>query len=379
MSGLKDSRKNFDSSSNAPSVDKDKFKAEVDRLCKKGMPTPADAAELYRKYPNDERFVGEVLKALDKKYAHILNKARKVAQKVRVKFETGMRPLHEILDKMIRYKEDNNWSDAQYSIFTNELTKILSGRQAYEIDYNQELIMNRSRINRTLGYRKTDEGKLQIKESEHGILAEILSQYEMTLSLYNSSMMSSMIYSNRLEDNILAMTGEYIRGKHIASNHIHPIIACMFLPKFELFEYHMLYSNIGRIIKCRNDGKPVMTSPDALLYQDMIIDPNDVVCDTNSPITDLRNRYRVQIKLWATVQKLRSGMYYEDSPISEFLTALNSCRNNLYDNADLAYNQDEGAIIRRILSVFSLRPILIRTRPVAILAGYLGTGPMGMK
>jgi len=374
-SGLKDSSRkdSFDTSTSA--TDKDKtFNAEVERICKKGMPSPADTIELYNKYPNDERLVGEILRACTKKYIHILKKARKVAEKVKVKFETGMRPLHEILDKMIRYKRDNKWSDAQYEIFKNELTKILSPKQAYEIDYNQEIIMNRSRINRTLGYRKIEEGTLKIKESEHAILAEILSMHDTTLALYNSNMMSSLTYN---DCDLPAMTGAFTRGKHIPSNHIHPIIACMFLPKFEIFEYHMLYSNIGRIIKCRNEGKPVMTEPDALLYQDMIIDPNDVVCDTNSPITDLRNRYRVQIKLWKTVQQLRNGIYYEDSPISEFITALNACRNNLYDNADLAYNQDEGSIMRRILSVFSLRPILIATKPLQVLAGFLGTGPMG--
>src|SRR4029079_8840924 len=104
---------------------------------------------------------------------------------------------------------------------------------------------------------------------------------------------------------------------------------------------------------------------------------NDVVCEINSPIADLKNRYKVQINLWETVLKLRNGSYYEADPISEFLTTLNACRNNLYDNADLAYNQDEGAILRRLLSVFSLRPTIIYTKPVYSVAAYVG-GPQGM-
>lgn len=365
-------RDNFDTTTSTG--DKDKLlEAEIERICKKGMPTPADAIALSDKYGNDV-FVEKVLKACTKNYKRILRKAEKVANKVRNKFDSGRLSLHEILDKMTRYKKDNNWSDAQYSIFTTKLTEYLSGKQTLEIDNNQELIINRSRINRTLGRPVTNEGSLKIKESEYPILADILSLYETSLSLYNSNMISSMTYNDL---DLLAITGEFNRGKHIPSNHIHPVIACMFLPKFELFEYHMLYSNIGRIIKARKEGKPIVMEPDAYLYGDMISDPNDVVCDADSPITDLRNRFRVQTKLWKTVQQLRAGLYYEDTPISEFISALNTCRNNLYDNADLAYNQDEGSILRRILSVFSLRPIMVATRPLAMLANYMNYGMAG--
>lgn len=374
-SGSKDAsrRDNFDTST--VTGDKDKLlEAEVERICKKGMPTPADAIALSDKYGNDV-FVEKVLKMCAKNYKRILRKAEKVANKVRNKFESGRLSLHEILDKMTRYKKDNNWSDAQYSIFTTKLTEYLSGKQTLEIDNNQDLIMNRSRINRMLGRPVTNEGSLKIKESEHKILADILSLYETSLSLYNSSMLTSMTYNDL---DLLAMTGDFNRGKHIPSNHIHPVIACMFLPKFELFEYHMIYSNIGRIIKARNEGKPIIMEPDAYLYGDMISDPNDVVCDADSPITDVRNRFRVQTKLWKTVQQLRAGLYYEDTPISEFISALNTCRNNLYDNADLAYNQDEGSILRRIMSVFSLRPIMVATTPLAMLSGYMNYGMAGM-
>jgi hypothetical protein len=372
-------RKDVDAVIAAPS-DKDKILAiEVKRITRKGMPTSAELAELYKKYPHDEKLVDEILRASTKKYMKILKLARKVAEKVKTKYDTGMRPLHEILEKMTKYKKDNDWTDSQYNIFMNELKRTLSPQQAFEIDYGHEMMMQRSRINRTLGYtmniQAQIEGRLHIKDSEQGILAEILSMYETSLPLYNSGMMAGLMY----EDCALqAMTGEFNRAKHFPSNHIHPIIAAIFLPKFEIFEYHMLYANIGRIIKCRNEGKPIMTEPDALLYYDLVSDPNDVVCDAESPITDLRNRYRVQIKLWTTVQKLRNGMYYEDSPISEFIIALNQCRNNLYDNADLAYNQDEGAIMRRLLSVFSLRPILIKTMPLAIMSGFMGMGGLGM-
>ena len=67
--------------------------------------------------------------------------------------------------------------------------------------------------------------------------------------------------------------------------------------------------------------------------------------------------------------------------MSEFISTLNACRNNLYDNADLAYNQDEGAILRRLLSVFSIRPTIIYTKPIYSVASYVtiyGFGAHGM-
>ncbi len=247
----------------------------------------------------------------------------------------------------------------------------MTGNRAREIDYNQNILTYRSRINRALGNtRPVVEEGLKIKESEQGVLSEILSMWQRSSSLHKSVFMHSLMYD---DCSLVAMTGEFKRDKHVASNYIHPIIACMFLPKFDIFEFHMLYSNFGSIIKAKHEKKPIITEPDALLYNDMITDPNDVVCDISSPITDIRNRYKVQISLWETVLKLRSGNYYEANPISDFLQVLNECRNNLYDNADLAYNQDEGAIMRKILSIFSLRPTFIATKPIYTIASFVAS------
>lgn len=352
----------------------EKIKKEIDKLAEKGQLTPADIMELYNKYGDNEAIVDEIIRLNAKRHNKIKEQSRKIAEKIYRKYSSGTRPLHEILDKMMKYKIQNKWSDAEYHEFTKELTALLTGRRAMEIEYNQNIMAYRSRINRALGnIRFVEEEGLHIKESEHGILAEILTMYERSSPLHRSVFMHSLMYE---DCSLVAMTGEYKRERHIASNYIHPLIACMFLPKFDIFEIHMLYSNFGNIIKCRYEKKPIVTEPDSLLFYDITSDPNDVVCEINSPIADIRNRYKVQINLWETVLKLRNGSYYEASPISDFISALNACRNNLYDNADLAYNQDEGAILRRLLSVFSLRPTIIYTKPIYSIASYTA-GPFG--
>jgi hypothetical protein len=354
----------------------DKIREEVERLAKKkGHLDTADLANLYSKYKDD--VVEEILRLNTKRHNKVKKQAREIAEKIFRKYSEGNRPLHEILDRMMAYKAKNKWTDSEYDEFRKELGYLLTGNRALEIDYNQNLAPYRSRINRALGspsLRVIQEEGLRIKESEYGVLSEILSMHEKTSSLHKNVFMHSLMYE---DCSLVAMTGQFKRERHIASNHIHPLIAAMFLPKFDLFEIHMLYSNFGSIIKARHEKKPIVTEPDSLLFDAITSDPNDVVCEINSPIADLRNRYKVQINLWETVLKLRNGNYYENEPTSEFLANLNACRNNLYDNADMAYNQDEGAILRRLLSVFSLRPTIISTKPIYSLSSYVA-GPNGL-
>jgi hypothetical protein len=348
----------------------DKFNSEVDNICKNGIPSASIIRELYKKYPNDEAFVDKVLRACNKSNRKILKLAIKTAKRVRDKHEESGRPMHEILDRLVRYKTDHKWSDMQYNLFIQELGKLLSPSHVHThmTEFASKSAMDRSRISRALGTPEVSQGKLRIKDSEHGSLNEILSMHDSTLTLYNSAMMTSLMYK---PGDVMALTGEFDRKKHNPSNHISAVLVCLYLLKFELLEYHTIYSNMGRIVKCRYEEKPIQTEPDSLLYYDMIVDPNDAVCDTISPIVDIKNRFKVQTIIWKLSQAIRQGMFYEH-PASEFITALNACRNNLYDNADLAYNQDEGAILRRFMSVFSLRPILLKTTPLSTLTNYFG-------
>lgn len=351
----------------------DKIKAEFEKYIKN--PTNATLAELAHKYKDDEEFMDEFLKYRNKRYQKIKRDAIIFADKILKKYANGNKPMHEILNKMMKYAKANKLSDYEYDEYRKEITNRLTGNRAYEIDYNQNLTMYRSRINKALGAQRIEDSGLNIKDTEQGILSDILRLYKETLPLHNSVFVASLMYE---DCSLVALTGEFKRDKHTANNYIHPILAAMYLPKFELFEIYTLYANIGRIIKTRYEKKQIVTEPDALLYYEMISDPNDVVCEITSAIADLKNRYQVQINLWETVLKLRNGNYYDAGPINSFITALNSCRNNLYDNADLAYNQDDGAILRKLLSVFSIRPTILVTKPLYGLANAANYSSLAM-
>nr|WBF70783.1 hypothetical protein [Megavirus caiporensis] len=387
MSENKGRRDTFDiqeDGSKKSSANIEKIAAEYENLMKKGYVTPEEHAALYNKYGDAEAQIDRVIAMDAKKRRKIKKQARELAEKVYYRYSSGSKPTHEILEEMMKYKAKHKWSDAEYDAFVKELKYMLTGNRAMEIAYNQDIAANRSRINRAIGNsRIVEERGINIKESEKTTLAEIIAMYEKTAPLHRMVFMNSIMYQ---DCSLVAMTGEYKRDRHLASNYIHPLLACMFLPKFDILETHMLYSNFGSIVKSRSEKKPIVNEPDSLLFYDITSDPNDVVCEVNSPIADIRNRYKVQIALWDTVLKLRGGNYYEAESISEFMKTLNACRNNLYDNADLSYGQDEGALLRKLLSVFSLRPTFIYTKPIHSLTSYamgqfvpqMGVGLNGM-
>lgn len=374
-----DSRKNVGvPKSNTSSKNRsDEIKADIERLSKSDGISRADIAKLREKYNNDDAIVDNILNHNMKRHKKTVEMAQKMAEKIHKSMLKNNKPLHTMLQKLVQMKKEKGWTDSEFDEFKKELTRRLTGRHELEIVYNQNLSSYRSKINNAIGYSRNlyqETEDINAKPDDMPIISEIISLFESTIQLHRRVFMSSLIYN---DCGLVAMTGEFKRDRHIASNHIHPLIACMFLPKLGIFETHMLYSNIGSIVKTRYHKKQILSEPDSLLFYEMISDPNDIVCDINSPYVDLLNRFKVQVELWGLVLQLREGQYYDSTSINSFMKSLNTCRNNLYDNADLAYTQDEGSMLRRLLSVFSLRPILVRTKSINSLAA-LSAFPFNM-
>jgi hypothetical protein len=151
-------------------------------------------------------------------------------------------------------------------------------------------------------------------------------------------------------------------------SYVHPIIAALFFPKIGLLDEHMLIANMGHIVKCKYEGKPLVTKPDFELYWDLITDPNERVCHHSSSIRDLSNRFLLQTKLWDAVFCLRQGKFYNDR-LNDFMLTIDNCKNNIYDAPDFTYVKDEGTMLRRLLSAFSIRPTIVTT---SRLYGLLG-------
>ena len=134
----------------------------------------------------------------------------------------------------------------------------------------------------------------------------------------------------------------------------------------------MLKASISNIVQKRYEGSHLETQPDYELYFDISTDPSEVACNVDynyimngktKPINDLLARVNVQVKLWEAVLNLRQGKYYTND-LSSFITAIDTCRNSVFDAADFAYIKDEGTILRKLFSAFSIRPIIVCTAPV---------------
>ena len=162
---------------------------------------------------------------------------------------------------------------------------------------------------------------------------------------------------------IEALTGGYDRNIHNASNHVHPVIAALFLPKIDLLDTHFLHSNIANIVKTRYNNENFSSVADLELFYALTRDPNDIVCDVKSTLSDLHNRALLQNQLWNAVLSLRNGQYYNSS-FREFISTVDVCRLNRHDTPDLVYGRYDGTILKRLLSAFSFRPTVVATMPM---------------
>jgi hypothetical protein len=187
-----------------------------------------------------------------------------------------------------------------------------------------------------------------------------------------------------------ALVGKYDENKDNVQLHIHPLVIAMFLGKIDTFEKRMLYSNFGRMVVQRsqpylrkylnlNDNYlPGELECDLELAFDIAKDPNSLSYFTDeSPIANLLKRFKIQIELWKNVISLRQGRFYSkseydaDDNITGFMKVINSFDWTYFDSPDAAQVQDECTILRKLLGVFSYRPIFSQ---VSAFVNSIGVG-----
>lgn len=281
----------------------------------------------------------------------IEKKARKFKQVILTKYQNYGLPYSELLKKAKKYAQKYNLSDDEFSSFMRlvQSDKVSS--------YNW---IPSNKMSKVLGYDAyvATTSKLKIQPEESGTVEQIINKYGETKPLHAQVVLQSLVYTEYAPQ---AITGKFCRDKHNPYAYIHPVVAALFLPKINYLDEQMLIANIGYIVKTKSLEMPIMTKPDFDLYWAMITDKNDLACDSISAIQDLKNRFDLQVELWNAVLNLRQGKYYYTDMGQQlrFMKALENCRNIIHDAPDLTYVKDEGTILRRILSAFSLHPTTI--------------------
>jgi hypothetical protein len=349
--------KNLNNNQRKEPSGKDSVDDEVRKLFKKNGDkiNQQDFQNLRIKYGNEE-FVEKVQRVFVERQTEITKKAKKFAQLIREKYGNNQYPFHILLEKAYKYKVKHGLNDDEFSefqrIYENELIGLKS----------PDVFAPSTNLQKVLGNVSVDyQGfNMKLNESDYKIVQDIIKLHATSKALHSQVLLQSIQYE---DCSLEAFTGKYNRDIHNVSNHIHPVIAALFLPKIDILENHFIHSNISNIVKTRYNKEAFTSMSDALLYDSLIKDPNDVVCDSRSILLDLHNRAHLQNQLWNNILALRNGQYYNSS-FREFINAVDTCKMNKYDSPDLVYGRSDGTILKRLLSAFSFRPTVVTTTPV---------------
>lgn len=342
---------------------------QVGDVLKKGV-DDAQALRLFRdKFPNDPKTAEKAFEMYKERLTLVTKKAQKFKNLIFSKYSTLALP--SLLEKAKKFKKKYDLNDDEFSAFIN--MAINDKSYAAINQYNQP----NTPMSKLLG--QTDDinlGKMTVSTNELDVLQDILRLYAESSVFHEQIKLQSLSYQDCAPQ---AITGTYDQKKHNSFSYIHPVVAALFLPRIKYVDEHMLLSNLAFIVHCRYNGIPIRTLPDYEVYWDLRTDPNEIVCvsPTETPLVDLRNRVRLQIELWKQVRELREGRYYSDD-FRTFNTALDLCKNNLFNDAEMANVRDEGTVLRKLFGAFSLRPtvISISAMTTGVMSGNYSLGPM---
>ena len=354
---MSNSNTSFNKSSNrGDDIDK-----EVHSLMKKNSnkdrSTYSILEELKTKYKDEE-----IVDSIMRKYNEKMKRVRKLAEKIKERLVAKYPNLSmkEYIEKIADYKKKYNFDDSEMQSIVNLIflaKSNFSNPEAFDVNYNE--------MSKALGFVPASYnlgGKLHVKKDELEQLQMILTIASATKELHDQVTLQSLIYSDC--DNVAIQTAGFDKSKINIFSFIHPVVAAIFIPKFQLLDQHMLLASIAKIVAYKSNGQELQTQPEYELYWDIATDPAETACvNKTKPFTDLVNRCNVQTKLWEAVLNLRQGKYYTND-LSSFIMAIDNCRASVFDAADLAYVKDEGTIMRKLLAAFSIRPTIVITMPV---------------
>jgi hypothetical protein len=364
MSNLNDSRGYQGNTNESKGVD-------VSKLIRENASDAHVLAALRSKYPNDVDLVNKLFSEYDDKMSRIRRKAQKFATLILTKY-SHLGP-KRILEKAKKYKKKYEFSDDEFNAFLNITLSDKSFSSA-------NVQIPNTPLSRTLGHTIDLPVKMMVKSNELDVLQDILRIHQECSAVHAQVVIQALTYDSNEECKVYYTVDKkemFDPKRDNMYSNVHPVVFALFAPKIKDLEDRMLLGSIAGIVAARYNGTQFKTQPDWLLYHDLIQDPNEIVCANNkdSPLIDLRNRVKVQCELWKCVRDLRMGKFYSPE-CTNFLVALKACKNNMYDSPDFSYIEDEGSVLRRLLSVFSYRPTIVAVRTLAAASPFSVAAPI---
>lgn len=329
---------------------------------------------LRHKY-GDDALVDAIQREFVMKHANVVRAAKKFAQAVRNKYAHTNTPYHMLLQKARRHAGKYKMSAAEFAEFQRMYEQELAGTNR-----KNEVVVPVTNMMKVLGNlaENKDDAGFAMRDGDYKNLQEILRMESENKQLHSQVVLQTLTYGDGLNTapnaglNVgaqfspigpQALAVAYDKNLENQTDHVHPVLVAMFLRANEELDNHFLLSNIAGIVKARYNKDALTTRADYELFYDMVTDPNDIVCDNRSPLADLLHRSNLQAQLWNCVLNLRNGRCYNQS-FRNFMSQVDVCRLNKYDNPDFVYGRHDGTIAKRLLSAFSYRPTVVSTRPV---------------
>jgi hypothetical protein len=330
--------------------------AEVARLLSKPNVSKEEFGRLRRKM-DDNTLVDQIQAAYTEKYEMVEKRAKAFAQKILEKYGMTNQPYSQLILKAMKYAEKYELSDAEKTAFRRILEQELAGANTGDIP---KITTNMSKVLGDVQIDVTGNG-MKVDDADYRELQDILKMRDEDKALHSQVILQSLSYDGSNPE--VALNGRFApENGHNLACHVHPVIAALFLPKVDELEHHFLYSNLANIVASRYNKEPFQTRPDYELFYNLISDPNDIVCDSRSPMKDLKNRCYLQKQLWNSVLALRNGQFYNCDQL-DLMRAIDMCRLNKYDTPDLMYGRNDGTIVKRLFASLSFRPTLVLSSP----------------
>jgi hypothetical protein len=156
----------------------------------------------------------------------------------------------------------------------------------------------------------------------------------------------------------MAITGRFHPDRDNYSVHVHPLVAALYIPKFDVLERTTIHAHLAGIIKSRFNREPLINQVDKELFENIIYTNRREVCSMN-PAEDLARRCKLQYSIWENVLALRSGRYYNVK--NGFMNAVEDCHLTYVSPTNTVVN-DEGAMLRRLYGSFGLNTIVFKLK-----------------
>ena len=322
--------------------------------------------QLYATLKAQKKSSDDIDRTIDK-VKETKSKIERVVKKFRSKVEQKYGHLSEpeLIRKGLSHAGKYGLNDTEKEVFVHQ---VLQGTNMDSFTYEGEL--RYSPMSRFLGLDNYAGQILNIQPKDQAKLNELVVLYNSTKHLFNDIKNQTYTYRDCAPE---AITGKYNTEKHNVSIFIHPLLALLYLPQVEALERRTLRTNIARMVIQRAP----MVANKVSLHENVLPgelegefelafavahDPNSINQFSNeSPISNLTKRFKCQVELWKSVLNLRQGRYYstgydENDGITGFVKTLSTYDWTHFDGPDNMNIQDEGNLLKKFLSVFSIRP-----------------------